>query len=833
MQLKKLGSLLLVCAMVFALLLTGCNTPAEDADGTTTKATTTTATDGGDVTEPSGDATEPSGDATEPSGDATEPSGDATEPSGDATQPGGDATQPGGTTTKPVSGTTTKKPGTTTSATKGTTVSSVYNTPMMPSFVRNDDGTCTDIKTNVIFIDDDCDAAVELGDDGKKVNNGTKLHDSSAIGVDRNQKEFFGNDGGRYIRYPEDAGAWRFTYKLTSGISEVAIQSFTHLNAAKTAMINGFKVYVSANGRSGWTEVALKYNASADSPLGSEWVLRTYTATGIKSGSKYLKVEFDPVGKGDPFYTPNISRVRINNIDKMNEADRFLEGRVSKIFYVDNKNGNDKNDGTSEAKAWKTLGAVNAHYYQPGDKILFKSGDTFTGTLNIQGYGTAKDRLTIGTYGGTKKAKIFARGEVKNIVNIAADYFTVENLEITGSGALTGMQIGAGHGGANKGIVIQNCHVHDINTNDDAFAYGNAGINLNSTGTEPTWFDGAVVRNNTVENVARVGIYLTGAWGDRPGAAWGASGELYKNDNDGWWPNANCSISGNTILDAHGDAILVIGAKDVTIEKNFVNNAFCVPVSKFQYIFDNGWNIASAAVWVANTNNAVMQYNDVGYTHLEGRFADGEAFDIDGANKETYVQYNYSHDNMGGFLLMCEFEEALKYTASSFHHIRFNLSVNDATKAGQGVFMATASKAQMYIYNNTIVKTTTGSNAINVFGDIENYLFQNNIFYGEGCYNLNLNANCTNVKFDNNVFTGGTPVASKGATVSGVKNQNPNFKNAAFTNPKQETSKMADALKAFVPQAKISGATNVKNNGGKDINGTKFDTLNFYGCIKY
>ena len=51
--------------------------------------------------------------------------------------------------------------------------------------------------------------------------------------------------------------------------------------------------------------------------------------------------------------------------------------------------------------------------------------------------------------------------------------------------------------------------------------------------------------------------------------------------------------------------------------------------------------------------------------------------------------------------------------------------------------------------------------------------------------------------------------------------------------PKQETSKMADALKAFVPQTKISGATNVKNNGGKDINGTKFDTLNFYGCVKY
>ncbi|MBQ7303143.1 MAG: hypothetical protein IJW89_06135 [Clostridia bacterium] len=810
MNIKKLGSLLLVCAMVFALLLTGCNDNTDTpADGTTTTSSTTAA-NGGDAT----------GDG---AGDATESTGDAT---GDTTG------NVAGDTTTSAGGNTPASSASNTSATKGTTATK--KEPLLPSFIRNDDGTCTDRKTRVVFIDDDCNLKVETGEDGKRVNNGTKLYDASSIAVDRSNKEFFGGDDGRYIRANGTAGvSWWFSYKLDAGISEVAIQSFTHSNVSQTSIINGFKVYVSKNGRSGWTEVSLKYNAAADSSIGSGWLLRTYTATGIKSGSKYLKVEFDPVGVGDPFYTPNIARVRINNIDKMNEADRFLEGRVSQTFYVDNKKGNDNNDGTSEAKAWKSLEKVNSRYYQPGDSILFKSGDTFDGTLDIKGYGTAKDRLTIGTYGGTKKAKINARGAVEKSVTVAADYFTLENLEITGPGALTGLQIGTAHGGANKGIIVQNCYVHDINTNDKEFAYSNAGINLNATGTEPTWFDGAVVRNNVVENVARVGIYLTGAWGDRPGASWGASGDLYKNDNDGWWPNANCSISGNTILDAHGDAILVIGAKDVTIEKNFVNNAFCVPVSKFNYIEEKGWNIASAAVWVANTNNAVMQYNDVGYTHLEGAFADGEAFDIDGANKETYVQYNYSHDNMGGFLLMCEFEEALKYTASSFHHIRFNLSVNDATKAGQGVFMATASKAQMYIYNNTIVKTTTGSNAINVFGDIENYLFQNNIFYGAGCYNLQLNANCTNVKFDNNVFTGGTPVASKGATVSGVKSDNPNFKNAAFTNPKQETSKMADALKAFVPQTKISGATNVKNNGGKDINGTKITDTNFYGCIKY
>jgi acetyl-CoA carboxylase carboxyltransferase component len=49
----------------------------------------------------------------------------------------------------------------------------------------------------------------------------------------------------------------------------------------------------------------------------------------------------------------------------------------------------------------------------------------------------------------------------------------------------------------------------------------------------------------------------------------------------------------------------------------------------------------------------------------------------------------------------------------------------------------------------------------------------------------------------------------------------------------QDNSRMKGAIDAFTPTVKINGATSIKDNGGKDINGTKITDTNFYGCIKY
>ena len=40
-------------------------------------------------------------------------------------------------------------------------------------------------------------------------------------------------------------------------------------------------------------------------------------------------------------------------------------------YYVDATNGNDINNGLSEARPWKTIAKVNASSFNPGDQILF------------------------------------------------------------------------------------------------------------------------------------------------------------------------------------------------------------------------------------------------------------------------------------------------------------------------------------------------------------------------------------------------------------------------------------------------------------------------------
>ncbi|MBC7829712.1 MAG: right-handed parallel beta-helix repeat-containing protein [Chitinophagaceae bacterium] len=52
-------------------------------------------------------------------------------------------------------------------------------------------------------------------------------------------------------------------------------------------------------------------------------------------------------------------------------------------YYVDAVSGLDANDGLSPASAWKTLGKINNTNFQPGDNILFRRGQTFSGFLKI------------------------------------------------------------------------------------------------------------------------------------------------------------------------------------------------------------------------------------------------------------------------------------------------------------------------------------------------------------------------------------------------------------------------------------------------------------------
>jgi hypothetical protein len=68
-------------------------------------------------------------------------------------------------------------------------------------------------------------------------------------------------------------------------------------------------------------------------------------------------------------------------------------------YYVDATGGSDSHRGTSETQAWKTLNKVNASHFSPGDKILFKRGNTWYGRLKITDSGSSGAPITFGAYG--------------------------------------------------------------------------------------------------------------------------------------------------------------------------------------------------------------------------------------------------------------------------------------------------------------------------------------------------------------------------------------------------------------------------------------------------
>ena len=157
-------------------------------------------------------------------------------------------------------------------------------------------------------------------------------------------------------------------------------------------------------------------------------------------------------------------------------------------------------------------------------------------------------------------------------------------------------------------------------------------------------------------------------------------------------------IRANRLQRIGGDGIVAVSAIGALIERNVVHR----------------WNMVgtsfNAGVWGFDTTDSVYQFNDVS----DGQHGplDAMAFDIDGLNQHLIFQYNFSHENSGGFLLLCNnspppqvgpvvFGPAL---ANGGSIVRYNISQNDFA-IGRGVIDAPntcGSENNISIYNNTI-----------------------------------------------------------------------------------------------------------------------------------
>jgi len=734
------------------------------------------------------------------------PGGDTNTSTTTAAQTGATAAMPDGVTFPNWDDTTT----TMTAAT--TTAPSTAPLRDLLGIVQNADGTLTDKSDGTVFIDDDLAA---LTGDNAKAHAAAGLvtvpHDM-VVGAPT------------YVTAAADTAEAYLVYHIAGGIKDAAVTTRTPV---EVNVENALSLFISADGENWQQAPMLSFSpATTDNGMTTRTNYFYFTATDVR----FVKVQLSTDT------ACQLDRVRVGNVQKMHHPFAQVEDREAATFYVDPA-GSDDNDGLSPETAFKTLAKAASRFFGPGDKLLLKRGATFEGGVTLRGLGLANRRIYVGAY-GEGKDPIVAGGNT--VLTVQMDHVTVENLEITNPNGLSAIALRPNHTGAVKGIIVQNCYIHDINNEVMQFTYSSGGINAEvRDATAPTWFEDLVIRQNTFQDLCRTAVYTTTVWASRDGAGWGSGGSKnYIDDNNGWWPAENMAITHNTMHRVQGDIIVVIAARNLRIAHNVGYDGFCVDTQDLsRIIHTQGTNRCAAGMWSINSNDVYVEYNEVGYMHMPAEGGDGEAFDIDAGHKRIFVQYNYSHHNVGGFLLICGTDSSNKI--SSDFVVRHNLSIAETPISTSNIDTPTD------IYNNTFIMGDAAGSIISFYTKTANLFFRNNIFSGKNACKISIPSNYTleNIVFDNNIYTGGATVTDKvyggrkefdgprwgvhilstNRAVDGV------FVANDLTFP-EATSTRAAAIAAYTPQVKMDGA--YKTPSPVDINGDPIETP-FYGCVKY
>ena len=378
----------------------------------------------------------------------------------------------------------------------------------------------------------------------------------------------------------------------------------------------------------------------------------------------------------------------------------------AETLYVDCLQGNDAALGTSSQSAWRTLLPVNRKVFQSGDRILLKSGCSWTGQLAPRGSGAEGRPIILDQYGAGPKPAIHGNGGVEDAVHLYnVEYWELRNLEVTNRGRSAkfrrGVHIELNNFGEARHIYLQNLVVHDVN--GDLSRKENGGI---------IWTNGGAIRSRFIDmRIEGCQVYRV----DRSGIV--ARSSYWRRYL--WYPSLNVVIRNNRVDDVGGDGITPWACDGALIERNVVSN--CNRRA-------SGYN---AGIWPWSCDNTLVQYNEV--FQVRGT-RDGQGFDSDGNCRNTVIQYNYSHDNEGGFVLICEDgSHSRRVSAGNVGTIvRYNVSENDGTRT----FHIGGPVKNARIHNNTVYIGPGRDVQLVIAGQWsgrpEDIRFDSNIFYAAG-----------------------------------------------------------------------------------------------------
>lgn len=453
-------------------------------------------------------------------------------------------------------------------------------------------------------------------------------------------------------------------------------------------------------------------------------------------------------------------------------------------YHLDGTNGRDDANGLAPESAWKTLARANRQVFQPGDQLLFKAGTRYVGQLAPQGAGAIvtgqPTPVTISSYGDGARPRIDAEGRHLDALLLRnTSFWEIADLELTNYGPerqprQTGVHIVADGCGVMRHIRLRNLYVHDVN-GDLTKRHEGCGVFFEARGGNGSRFDDLRIEFCHLLRTDRNGICQF---------------------SDGSGRSASVVIRHNLLEDIGGDGIKPWGSNGALVQNNVLRGGRmrCADYA--------------AGIWPWDCDDTVIQFNEV--TGMKGT-QDGQAFDSDYRCRRSLFQYNYSHDNEGGFFLICS-------PGSSYNEgtvIRYNVSVNDGIDSAR-VFHFAGNPSHTRIYNNTIYVSAWQELPLVLCtewdkGNANDTLFANNLFWVDGKARF-VWGKSTNTVFANNVFFGG--VENPPPDAAGTTNQ----PTLVFAGHGLRDRVTPNSLRWRANATPIRGSL-IPNNGGRDFFG--------------
>ena len=518
-------------------------------------------------------------------------------------------------------------------------------------------------------------------------------------------------------------------------------------------------------------------------------------------------------------------------------------------YYVSTLDGNDNNDGLSEKKAFYSLSKINEIELKPGDRVLLEAGSVFTnGFLHIKGSGSEEAPIEIDKYGEGNNPRIDTNGQgiwyqdygkqlgnashkykgyvSSSILLYDVEYISIKNLEITNESLeidanynyintmnRTGVAAIAKNKGTIDHIYLDGLNIHDVIGNVYDKHMNNGGIYFtvfkpdNEEETGISRYNDVKIENCIIDNVNRWGIAVgyTTYWDKFTAAE--ISDETIKK-----YGSTGVEIRNNYVKDAGGDAITTMYCDRPIIEYN-VSDGAARQINTTDYS-ETGFGRVAAAIWPWKCKDAIFQYNEAFDTCLN---QDGQAWDADYGDGTIY-QYNYSHNNGGGSVMICG--------AQAINTIfRYNISENDLS----GV-LNIPGNPNADIYNNTFyMKEGVSFIRSGMTGGVA--VVENNIIYNSGAeIQEDWTRGNSKVTYSNNLYYNYKNVPTSDNTAI---TQNPKFidggngPNAYTGNTPSSEERITHDLSSFDgyklkdDSPAINAGKFIEDNGGLDFFGNK------------